>query len=51
MFVFCCEILKRKVLFLEKLYIKIVFVFCFELGFGLFVVRILFFMRLDMKKG
>lgn len=51
MFALCCEILKRKVLLLEKLYTKTVLAFCSELGLGLFVVRIPFLTRSDMKKG
>lgn len=50
-FALCCEILKRKVLLLEKLYTKTVLAFCSELGLGLFVVRIPFLTRSDMKKG
>lgn len=50
-FALCCEILKRKVLLLEKLYTKTVLAFCSELGLGLFVVRMPFLTRSDMKKG
>lgn len=46
-FALCCEILKRKVLLLEKLYTKTVLAFCSELGLGLFVVRMPFFTRSD----